>query len=159
MKKITDEITLRPLREDETEFWREIFYDSVRSHFLSLNLPESETDNLIEFQYQAQSLDYEKNYPLVSNNIVLFNAERVGRLIYSTEHGDLHIIEMAILTEFRGRGIGTKLFRWFFDESRRSGLPIRFYVEKGNPAFRLYRRLGFEVVADVNTHFQLAWKQ
>lgn len=158
MTKITDEIYLRAFEKDEEDFWKEAFYDSVRSHFLSLNLPESELNNLLEFQYQAQKLDYEKNYPLISNNVILYNGERIGRLLYSTEHGDLHFIELAILTEFRSQGIGTKIIHWFFDKSRETNLPIRFYVEKINPAKRLYERLGFKVVADVNTHFQMEWK-
>ncbi len=158
MKKITDEIILRPRRADEENFWCEVFYDAVRKHFESLNLPENELNNLLEFQFQAQNLDYEKNYPQASNDIILYKNESAGRVILSNEHNDLHLIDIAILSKFRSRGIGTKILEWLFGQSRQTKLPIRFYVEKINPAFRLYERLGFKTVADVTTHFQMEWR-
>lgn len=158
MKKITDEIVLRPVKTDEENFWREVFYDSVREHFATLNLPEDDLKNLLEFQFQAQNADYQTNYPQASNNVILFKEIRVGRVILSTEHNDLHLIDIAVLTEFRNQGIGTKILEWLFAHSRETNLPIRFYVEKINPAFRLYERLGFKIVADVTTHFQMEWK-
>lgn len=158
MKKINDDISLRPVRADEGNFWREVFYDSRREHFLTLGLNENDLNNLLEFQFQAQELDYKKNYPRASNDVVLFGDAPVGRVILSTEHNDLHLIDIAVLTEFRGRGFGTQILEWLFEESRRINLPIRFYVEKINPAFRLYERLGFKVVADINSHFQMEWR-
>jgi ribosomal protein S18 acetylase RimI-like enzyme len=157
MKKITNEIILRPRRADEETFWREVFYDSVREHFATLNLPENKLNNLLEFQFQAQNFDYEKNYPKGSNDIVLFKNVSAGRIILSTEDNDLHLIDIAILSKFRNQRIGTKILKWLFEQSRQTKLPIRFYVEKINPAFRLYERSGFRVVADVTSHFQMEW--
>lgn len=158
MEKISEEIVLRPRRPEEENFWRAVFYDSVREHFASLDLPENDLKNLLEFQFQAQNIDYERNYPHASNNVILFKNVPAGRVIFSTEHGDWHLIDIVILSEFRNLGIGTKILEWLFGQSRQSDLPIRFYVEKINPAFQLYERLGFKVVADITTHFQMEWK-
>lgn len=158
MKKITDEIFLRPVKRGDENFWREVFYDSVQEHFETLKLPENDLKNLLEFQFQAQNADYQTNYPQASNNVILFKENRVGRVILSTEHNDLHLIDIAVLSKFRNQGIGTRILEWLFEQSRGINLPIRFYVEKINPAFRLYERLGFKIVADVTTHFQMEWK-
>jgi ribosomal protein S18 acetylase RimI-like enzyme len=157
MKIISKEIVLSPHDADHEDIWRTVFYDAVQSHFETLRLPKAELNDLLEFQFQAQSLDYAKNYPLASNYVILSNSEPAGRLIISTEHNDLHLIDIAILTDFRNRGIGTKILEWLFEQSRQTKLPIRFYVEKINPAMRLYERLGFRVVADVTSHFQMQW--
>lgn len=156
-KKITDTISLRPLKADEEDFWREVFYDSVRSHFEALQMPDDDLNRLLEMQFQAQSNDYGSNYPNASNSVIEHRGVRVGRVILSTEHNDLHLVDIAILTEFRGRGIGTRILAWLCDQSRASGLPIRFYVEKLNPAARLYERMGFKVVEDLEMHFRLSW--
>jgi ribosomal protein S18 acetylase RimI-like enzyme len=158
MEKITDEIFLRPVRNDEEDFWREVFCDSVSDHFSSLEMTENDLDNLLEMQFQAQNLDYRTNYPNASNDVILFNETKAGRVIHSTEHGDLHLIDLAVLSEFRNLGIGTKILKWLFGKSLRTRLPIRFYVEKMNPAFRLYEKLGFKVVTDVTSHFQMEWR-
>lgn len=158
MKKITDEISLRPLQPDEENYWREVFFDSVGGRFSALGMSGEQLNSLLEFQFQAQNTDYRTNYKKASNDVILFNDERAGRLIYSTEHSDLHIVDLAILSAFRNRGISTKILQWFFKQSRQSGLPVRLYVEKLNPAFKLYERLGFKIAADVNSHFQLEWR-
>lgn len=158
MKKITDEIILRPLGPNEENFWREVFFDSVGRRFSALGMVGEQLNNLLEFQFQAQNKDYRANYKKASNDVILFNGERAGRVILSDEHSDLHLIDISVLSEFRNRGIGTKILQWLFNQSRRTGLPIRFYVEKLNPAFKLYERLGFKIAADVNTHFQMEWR-
>ena len=157
MKKITDQIILRPVQSDEENFWREVFYDSVRKHFAALNLPENDLKRLLEMQYQAQKADYEANYPNAENDLILYNGVPVGRVILSTEHNDLHLVDLAVLTKYRNLGIGTAILNWLFAESRRTKLAIRFYVEKNNRAFSLYERLGFKTIADVTTHFQMQW--
>ena len=149
---------MRPVRNDEEDFWREVFGDSVRERFSSLEMAENDLENLLESQFQAQNTDYRSNYPNASNDVILFNETRAGRVIHSTEHGDLHLIDLAVLSEFRNLGIGTEILKWLFVKSLRTRLPIRFYVEKMNPAFGLYERLGFKVVADVTSHFQMEWR-
>ena len=158
MKKVTDEIHLRPLQPGEENYWREVFFDSVRSHFAVLELPDEQLNALLEQQFQAQNADYRANYPQASNEIILFREVPAGRVIYTTEHRRLNIIDMTVSSRFRGRGIGTEILNWFIEQSRASGLPIRFCVEKSNPAQRLYERLGFKVKADIVSHFEMEWR-
>lgn len=158
MKKITDEIYLRTLQPDEENYWREVFFDSVRSHFTVLKLPDEQLNLLLEQQFQAQNSAYRANHPQASNEIILFRDVPAGRVIYTTEHQRLSIVDMSVSSKFRGRGIGTKILEWFIEQSRSSGLPIRFYVEKSNPAQKLYERLGFEVKADIVSHFEMEWR-
>jgi ribosomal protein S18 acetylase RimI-like enzyme/general stress protein 26 len=64
---------------------------------------------------------------------------------------DPHTPELAIsvLPDYRGKGVGTALLTALFDtlaEHHYSRLSLS--VQKENPAFRLYRRVGFEIVRD-----------
>lgn len=158
MKKITDEIVLRPLEPNEETFWREVFYDSVGKRFSALGLAGEQLNELLAFQFKAQTKDYQTNYKKASNDVILFNGERAGRVIISDEHSDLHLIDISVLSQFRNRGIGTEILQWLFEKSRQTGLPVRFYVEKLNPAFKLYERLGFKIAGDVGTHFEMEWR-
>ena len=153
MKQITNKISLRPVLPEEEKFWRKVFFDSRKEYFSLLNLPENELNLLLEMQFQAQNTDYRQNFPQAENDVILSDGFPVGRVIISNEHNDLHLIDIAVLSEYRNLGIGTEILHWLFDESRRTNLTIRFYVEKENRAFRLYERLGFRVVADVKYTF------
>lgn len=158
MIKISDSIALRDCGRDEDQLWKLIFFDSVRSHFDILNLPEEDLNRLLSGQYAAQTADYRSNYPKASNQIIVFDGADAGRVIWSTENGDLHLIDIVVLTEYRGKGIGGAVLNWFFEKSRNGQMPVRFCVEKGNRAMRLYERLGFRTVEDLNSHFQMEWR-
>jgi ribosomal protein S18 acetylase RimI-like enzyme len=73
------------------------------------------------------------------------------RLLKGEEKGfgylDEHTPElgMAVLPEYRGRGIGTQLLAHLIRSAEGVYENISLSVAVGNPARRLYRRFGFEV--------------
>ena len=52
-------------------------------------------------------------------------------------------------------GLGSALVREVIGRGAALGLPVRLRVFKTNPAHELYRRLGFAVVGETETHFQM----
>lgn len=55
-------------------------------------------------------------------------------------------VGVAVLPEYRGKGIGTKLLTHLLTEAKESYEYISLSVSAENPARRLYQRLGFEEV-------------
>jgi len=53
------------------------------------------------------------------------------------------IVDIAVLPEYRGAGIGSVLMSEILNESRQTGKPVRLHVEIFNPALAWYDRLGF----------------
>jgi len=60
-------------------------------------------------------------------------------------------LSIAVLPEYRGRGIGTGLLIHLLQAVSVHHPSISLSVEGGNPASRLYRRLGFEIVRTSGT--------
>ena len=56
-------------------------------------------------------------------------------------------LAIAVLPEYRGQGIGTTLLMHLFEQAKHHYSAISLSVSVDNPAMRLYRRLGFEAVA------------
>jgi ribosomal protein S18 acetylase RimI-like enzyme len=56
---------------------------------------------------------------------------------------ELRVIDIALLPEHRGRGIGTALMTWVTAIADREARSVTLHVEPWNPARRLYERLGF----------------
>jgi GNAT superfamily N-acetyltransferase len=61
--------------------------------------------------------------------------------------------EFYILPEYQGLGIGTYVLNSAIIDADRSGLPIRLEYLKWNPVGSLYRRLGFRMISENDTHY------
>ncbi len=59
---------------------------------------------------------------------------------------DIPELTIAVLPDYRGRGIGTSLLTKLIDTATQSHRGISLSVVGDNPAMNLYRRLGFEIV-------------
>jgi ribosomal protein S18 acetylase RimI-like enzyme len=68
------------------------------------------------------------------------------------------VIDIALLPEFRRRGIGTALLRALLEEGAARDLPVRIHVERLNPALALYERLGFRLLEDRGVYLFLEWR-
>jgi ribosomal protein S18 acetylase RimI-like enzyme len=65
---------------------------------------------------------------------------------YGYVDDDTPELSIAVLPEYRGQGIGTELLNCLVASSCEHS-SISLSVSEGNPAFRLYERVGFEVVS------------
>lgn len=64
----------------------------------------------------------------------------------------VHIDQIAVGKNFRGQGIGTKLLEFTEQRTKELGFcKINLRVRANNPAFNLYRRLGFETFRAVSS--------
>jgi len=97
----------------------------------------------------------DQGFAAVANNrnagaawIRLFTAENKG---YGYVADGVPELTIALLPEFRNQGIGTSLLNCLIDESEDHYKALSLSVSADNPAARLYRRLGFQVVEQVGT--------
>ena len=77
------------------------------------------------------------------------------RIITADDHIDSETPELviSILPDFRGCGIGTKLMTRLFEVLRENDYKqTSLYVQKDNPAVRLYQRLGYAISGERLDH-------
>jgi len=67
-----------------------------------------------------------------------------------TQAGELYLDSLAVLDNYRGRGIATRLLQLTIEKARQLGIPATgLLVDQGNPrAEQLYRRVGFQCVGE-----------
>jgi ribosomal protein S18 acetylase RimI-like enzyme len=70
---------------------------------------------------------------------------------------ELRIMDIALLPEFRGQGIGSRLLSNILQESKNLNLPVTIHVEQFNPAMRLYQRMGFQPKEDKGVYVLMEW--
>ena len=134
---------LRPETEDDAAFLQAL-YLSVRWPELEItNWPDSAKQAFFASQFQIQVQQYRAHYPGMERWIVTHAAGPVGRMYPLQTESELRLVDISLLPEWRGRGVGTALLQQLGDQADALGKPLRLHVEQHNPALRLYRRLGF----------------
>ena len=133
-------------------------YAAVRADELApVPWSDAEKAAFVDAQFRAQHLHYQTHYPNADWLIVSIHGTDIGRLYLARWPREHRIIDIALLPEHRGNGIGEALLRDLLDEAAGAGKAVTIHVEKFNPAMRLYRRLGFATVEDKGVYDLLRW--
>ena len=91
------------------------------------------------------------------SRVTLRGSEEIGRLYVARWPSQHCIIDIAFLPGHRGKGLGEALLRDLLDEAGTCDKAVTIYVEKFNPAMRLYRRLGFQTEEDKGVYDLMRW--
>jgi GNAT superfamily N-acetyltransferase len=90
------------------------------------------------------AVDAVTSLPVGAAWVRMFTAENKGYGYVDSETPELSI---AVLPEYRGKGIGTDLLSHLIEEVRSRYRALSLSVSSDNPAIRFYQRMGFEIVA------------
>jgi ribosomal protein S18 acetylase RimI-like enzyme len=150
-------LTFRRITNADLGFLARV-YASTRSEELAVTRMTGEQKAaFVAMQFEAQHAHYQKYYPEADWLVTTYAGEDIGRLYierWPTQH---RIIDITMLPEYRGRGLGEKLLHDLMDEAKAAGKAVSIHVEKYNPAMRLYRRLGFEIEEDKGVYDLMRW--
>jgi ribosomal protein S18 acetylase RimI-like enzyme len=148
-------VELRPATDADLPFLARVYASTRAEELAPLPWTDEQRRAFLAHQFAAQSADYARNYPDASYDVVVVDGDPAGRLILDRGERELHIVDIALLPEHRGRGIGTRLLRPLLEEADREDLTVAIYVESSNRALSLYRRLGFAAVGDTGVYFRM----
>jgi len=137
------EIVLIPKTQDDESFLLDLFYEVRADEFLPLGLARPALEQLLSMQFRAQAMGYGSQFPNADDKVIWSGGRRVGRLLVNRTGSAIQLVDIALLAIFRGRGLGTRLIGELISEAKGRGVPLRLHVRGGNPAARLYERLGF----------------
>lgn len=118
----------------------------------------ADREDFLRGQFRLQSQGYATAFPGAVHRIIQLDATDIGRLIVNRPDDHMRIVDLAILPQWRGRGIGSGILRALMAEAQGGKVPVRLHVERENPALRLYHRLGFRQIAARGHHFELEWR-
>ncbi len=151
-------LSFRPLTGRDMAFLKTVYRSTREDELSGTSWSEIEKQSFIDMQFRAQHEHYQTHYPEALWLIIKQTEAAIGRL-YLERWSDQHrIIDIALLPQHRGNGLGALIMRDLMDEAADAGKAVSIHVEKFNPARRLYDRLGFVTVEDKGVYDLMEWR-
>jgi GNAT superfamily N-acetyltransferase len=151
------QLAVRPIGPADTGFLSRL-YASTRAEELALtHWDDDHKQAFLAMQFTAQHAYYQEHYRGAAFDLILLAGMPIGRIYLARWEDQVRIVDIALLPEHRGQGIGTAFLRAVLAEGARLGLAVTIHVERFNPALRLYERLGFRTAADKGVYLLLRW--
>jgi ribosomal protein S18 acetylase RimI-like enzyme len=153
------DISYRPIAAAELPFLGRLYASTREEELAITGWPREQIDALLAQQFAAQHKHYTENYPGASFDLVLVSGsgEAIDRLYLDRRETEFRIIDISLLPEWRGRGIGGAILRELLTEADGEGKAVTIHVEAHNPAMSLYLRLGFRHVDDKGVYHLMKW--
>jgi ribosomal protein S18 acetylase RimI-like enzyme len=151
-------ITLRPITPEDDSFLADLYASSRTEELAVTTWSDEEKSLFCRMQFNAQTAHYAENYPGASFQIIERDGVAAGRLYVARWAKEIRIVDIALLPEHRGAGLGTQLLRELQEEASVAGKKLSIHVEQFNPARRLYERLGFQQVEEKGVYLLLEWE-
>ncbi len=148
---------LRPCGDGDEAFLFALFTSVRREEFAALNWPPAQLEPLLRIQFAAQSRSYASSFPQAAHEIICLAGKPVGRIITDDTPEALLLVDIALMPECRGRGMGAALLRRLQEQCAALRKPLRLQVAATNEALRLYERLGFIVTGGTEVYRLMQW--
>ena len=151
-------VSLRPVRAEDEEFLRAVYAGTRAEELALVPWDAAQHAAFIRFQFAAQQRFYKSEFPDAEHHVILNNGEPVGRLYVDRRAQELRILDIALMPEHRGLGIGTPLITALMAEAAGSARPLTIYVDRDGRAQRLFARLGFSAREDNGILVLMEWR-
>jgi ribosomal protein S18 acetylase RimI-like enzyme len=155
MPGTTNILTLRPATVADQDFLKAVFADTRELELRALAWNPTQAQIFVDLQFNAQQQSYKSNYPSAENNIILLGELAIGRMLVDRSGDAIHLIDIAILSEYRNRTFGAILLERLLAEGTACDRAVELSVFKENPAIRLYKRLGFSSMNEDSAYIRM----
>jgi ribosomal protein S18 acetylase RimI-like enzyme len=151
------DVVLRAVTPSDEAFLLRL-YGSTRPEISQFEWGDAEQLAFITMQSQMQTRSYALQHPKAEHSVITYQGQSAGRVIVDRKAACVSLTDIAVLPEFRGKGIATTVIKRLQEEAAHTGRGVELSVERTNAnAFKLYRKLGFEVTGESQIHLVMKW--
>lgn len=121
--------------------------------------PAEKIESFLVQQFEAQHVYYQEHFASSNFDLIISEAGTpIGRLYLDERDVEFRIVDIALLPECRGQGIGGAVLSRVIERAFEVDKAVTIHVEQYNPAMRLYQRLGFEMVEEQGVYHLMQLK-
>ncbi|MGA9335523.1 MAG: GNAT family N-acetyltransferase [Rudaea sp.] len=151
-------IGFRRVMDTDHEFLRDLYANIREAELAPVPWSMEAKREFLSQQFTLQHQHYIKNYTNADLLLIQCGETPIGRIYVYRSPGEIRLMDIALLPDRRGQGIGSALLRELTDEARLHDSQLTLHVEPDNPAQRLYRRMGFSLIEHRGVYDFLGWR-
>lgn len=148
-------VTLRALETTDMAFSEHVYATSRADEMSHSGWSAGEIAAFLSMQFNAQHRYYQEHFRGGEFLIIELDGQPIGRLYVFVGKNTLTLIDIALLPDFQGQGIGTSLIHQQLQRADDHGLAVELSVETYNRAQRLYVRAGFHVINETGVYLRM----
>jgi len=155
------DLSLRPAQDGDEPFLKRV-HDAARHWEFAALLQTDQTDlyhKVLAQQYDSQHRFYFAHYDTAHYGIIQWTGQPIGRLYVDYRDDEVRVLEIALLPEYRGRGVGRIVVTGLCLEAAMRHKPVRLHVHYLSRAQTFYRRLGFREIGVAGPDRLMEWRQ
>lgn len=145
---LTGRVGLRCAKPYDEPFLRALYVDA---HPEFARLPPAAASGVVDLQLRAQRAGYLAGFPAATDEIIELACTPVGRCWTHRSDKELRLLDLAVLSSHRRRGIAREVLTGLQTRAATAGIALHLAVWHENLAARgLYDRMGFVVADEAN---------
>ncbi|WP_036218082.1 GNAT family N-acetyltransferase [Calidithermus chliarophilus] len=151
-------VRLRPETPEDLPFLRRLYASTREEELAPVPWTLEQKQAFLESQFELQHRHYREHYAGARFDVVELEGQPVGRIYVHRTPQEVRLMDIALLPEHRGKGIGGMLMGNLLEQARRAGQSVTLHVEENNPARLWYERLGFERLEERGVYWFMRWR-
>lgn len=146
--------SLRPETDADVPFAMRLYASTREEELAQVGWSDEQKSLFLAQQFTAQRHHY-KTQMVCDFHVIEHHGEPVGRLYLEGRQTIVSIVDIALMPGARGQGTGRVIIEALIEAAAQTGLGVGIFVEKFNPALRLYQRLGFTMVRELEVYLEM----
>ena len=137
-------VTRRAVQDSDEALLRALYATTRKFELNQVPFTPEQKQAFLAMQFDAQRKHYSANYPQGVHEVICADNNPVGRVWTAVLEDELRIMDITLLPEWRGRGVGAAVLRELIAQSEALSKPLRVWVEIWNPSQGIFQHLGFQ---------------
>lgn len=133
----------RPATSEDSEFVYQVKVDALKEY----------VEKTWGWNEEFQRKFHKNNFNHEETEIILYQDNDAGFLIVKEGEIEIELKEINLLRKFQRKGIGSSIIKEIKVDAEKKNKGIRLQVLKVNPVIELYKKSGFRVFGETETHY------
>ena len=151
------DINLRQRQEKDNQFVYDLFFSHKVKELNAETWPDNMKHQMCLMQFNAFEKSLTSKGPDIRDLIITGNTKSVGRLILNESKDSILIQYIGIMPDFQKKGIGKKVLQLIIKDVVNTKKRLTLTVSNTNPAYYLYRKLGFVVTNKDELNYSMTY--